>query len=84
MPYRLPCVKCNDEGEERHAVLKWTLFNGNVSIVAPLCMEHGAPLSELVNIIGPTPPATTSIPKVPVRALKARPLTGWQKPEEDA
>jgi hypothetical protein len=84
MPFRSKCVKCQKEGQERQAVLRWTLFNGQISVVAPLCMEHGGPLSELVNIAGPKPNLQTgSIPKAPVRLPKARPLTGWVKPEDD-
>ena len=81
MPYRSKCVKCQNEGKEQQAALRWTLFNGQVSVVAPLCMEHARPLTELVNITGGRPPATGSIPKVPVRLPKARPLTGWTKPD---
>ena len=71
------CVKC-----DKPAVLRWTLFNGNVSVVAPLCMEHGSPLSELVAIVGPKPLMHTGT--MPVLKLpKARPLTNWVKPEDD-
>lgn len=86
MAYRSKCVKCVNEGVDRQAVLRWTLFNGNVSIIAPLCMEHGAPLTELVNIVDPHPmhPLTGNIPKqAPLRVPKARPLMGWVKPESD-
>lgn len=84
MPFRSMCVKCKQAGEEKRAVLRWTLFNGNVSVVAPLCMEHGQPLSELVSITGPKPNLSTgTIPKQPLRIPKARPLTGWVKPEDD-
>lgn len=80
MPYRSKCVKCDSQ-----AVLRWTLFNGNVAVVAPLCLEHGAPLSELVSIVGPKPtaPATGPIQTTPLRLPKARPITGWVKPEDD-
>lgn len=71
------CVKC-----EKGAALKWTLYNGQTATVAALCMEHGAPLSDIVNIVGPKPPAVTmTIPKQSVRLPKARPLD-WTPPED--
>lgn len=75
MPYRSKCVKCG-----KPAVLNWTLHNGSVSVVAPLCWEHGKPLTELVNLVGPNP--ETGEMRTPMRLPKARPLTGWTKPEE--
>lgn len=79
MPHQSKCVKC-----EKHAVLRWTLFNGNVAVVAPLCLEHGGPLSELVAIVGPKPAmATGSLSATPPRVPKARPIEGWVKPEDD-
>ena len=82
MPYRSKCVKCKQDQVDRNAVLKWTLFNGSVTVIAPLCFEHGAPLSDLVNIVGPKPPApqTAAIPRVPLRVPKATPLD-WTPPE---
>lgn len=79
MPYHSKCAKC-----DKNAVLRWTLFNGQVAAVAPLCMEHGACLSELVAIVGPKPVLHTgTMPVVPAKLPKARPLTGWVKPEDD-
>ena len=77
MPYRSKCVKC-----DRQAALKWTIYNGQIAVVAPLCMEHGSPLSELVAIIGPRPNMhTNAIPIQAARLPKARPLD-WTPPEE--
>ena len=73
LPYHSKCVKC-----EKHAVLRWTLFNGQVAVVAPLCLEHGAPLSDLVAVVGPRP----ALPVV-ARPPKTRPIKGWVKPEDD-
>lgn len=79
MPHHSKCVKC-----DKHAVLRWTLFNGQVAVVAPLCLEHGAPLSDLVAIVGPKPAVTAgALPAGSARALKTRPIEGWVKPEDD-
>jgi hypothetical protein len=72
---------CQKAGDDTNAVLNWTLHNGTVSVVAPLCFPHGAPLTELVNLVGPAP-QTNQLPKVAARLPKARPLTNWKKPED--
>ena len=74
MPYRSTCAKC-----EKGAALKWTLYNGQVSVIVPLCLEHGTPLTELVNLVGPkpAPPITGLTPTV--RLPKARPLSAAQR-----
>jgi len=81
MPFRSTCVKC-----AKHAVLRWTIFNGNEAVVAPLCLEHGEPLAELVTIVGPKPasaPATGPIATTAIRAPKVSPIQGWTKPDDD-
>lgn len=73
MPYRSKCVKC-----PKPAVLKWTIYNGQIAVVAPLCIEHGSPLTELVNLVGPQPNMHTNQDGSP-RLPKARPLM-WTPP----
>jgi hypothetical protein len=81
MPYRTKCVKCPKDSA-KDAALKWTLFNGQVSVIAPLCVEHMAPLTELVNILGPRPLLQTGAMEiVPTRKVKVSPIEGWVKPE---
>jgi hypothetical protein len=75
MPHRYKCAKC-----DKTAALQWTLFNGQTAAIAPLCLEHGSYLSELVNIVGPKPTPTESIPTVK-RLPKVRPLQ-WSPPGE--
>lgn len=83
MVYRSNCVKC-PEAAPRSAALRWTLFNGQVSVVAPLCAEHMEPLMELVNLVGTAPLQNTGmLPVVPVRKMKVTPLEGWTKPDDD-
>ena len=76
MPYRSKCAKC-----KKQAALKWTIYNGQIAVVVPLCMEHGSPLTELVNLVGPRPNMhTNQIPAQAPRLPKARPLS-WTPPE---
>lgn len=73
MPYRSKCAKC-----DKNAVLKWTLYNGQVSVIVPLCVEHGSPLTELVNLVGPKPVEITG-PIPTTRLPKARPLSAAER-----
>jgi len=79
VPYREKCARCDNP-----AALKWTIFNGHEACVAPLCSEHSNDLNELVTIVGTKPVLHTgTIPTVPVRLPKARPIAGWVKPEDN-
>jgi hypothetical protein len=75
VPYRSKCAKCDN-----NAALNWSIFNGETAIVAPLCVEHGQWLTDLVELVGPRPqPATGPMERAAVRKPKVTPLD-WTPP----
>lgn len=75
MPHRSKCALC-----ERRAVQNWSLFNGEVAVVAPLCADHGDYLNGIVEVVGPKPSPATGLLQSVSRAPRVTPLE-WTPPE---
>lgn len=61
------CVICGALG-----TIRWTLDNLQVAVVADLCVEHAAPLEEIVQAAGTGPPDKTLEPTAPRRQARKR------------